>query len=56
VIRSIRYLLLGRVLLVFRSDERAEAEAKLETAVLPHQIAVLRWQVKRLIYRASDRR
>jgi len=55
VIPSLLYLLLRRVLGLFRSDERAAAEAELEIAVLRHQVAILRRQVKRPIYRASDK-
>jgi transposase InsO family protein len=55
VIRSLLYLLLRRVLGLFRSDERAAAEADLEIVVLRHQLAILRRQVKRPLYRASDR-
>jgi hypothetical protein len=55
VIGSLLYLLLGRVLRVIWSDERAAAEAELQIAVLRHQIVVLRRQVKRPIYRASDK-
>jgi len=55
VIRSLLYLLLRRVLGPFRSDDRAAAEAELEIAVLRHQVAVLRRQVKRPVYRASDK-
>jgi hypothetical protein len=39
----------------FRSDDRGAAEAELENVVLRHQIAVLRRQVKRPVYRASDK-
>jgi putative transposase len=55
VIRSLLYLLLRRVLGLFRPDERMSAEAEVEIAVLRHQIAVLRRQVKRPVYRASDK-
>ncbi len=55
MVRSILYLLVRRVLGLFRSDERAAAEAELEIAVLRHQVAILRRQVKRPIYPASDR-
>jgi len=55
VIRSLFYLLLRRVLGLFRSNERVAAEAEVENAVLRHQVAILRRQVKRPIYRASDK-
>jgi putative transposase len=55
VIRSLLYLLLRRVLGLFRSDERIAADAEFEVAVLRHQVAILRRQVKRPVYRASDR-
>jgi hypothetical protein len=53
--RALLYLLLRRVLGLFRSDERAAAEAELENAILRHQVAVLRKQVKRPIYQTSDK-
>jgi putative transposase len=55
VIRSLFYLLLRRVLGLVHSDQRSAAEAELENAVLRHQVAILRRQVKRPIYRASDK-
>lgn len=55
MVGSLLYLFLRWVLGVFRSDERQAAEAELENAVLRHQLAVLRRQVKRPTYRASDR-
>jgi transposase len=55
VIRSLLYLFLRRALGLFLSDERIAAEAELEIAVLRHQVAILRRQVKRPVYRASDR-
>jgi hypothetical protein len=55
VIRSLLYLLLRRVLGLFRSDDRMAAEAELEIAVLRHQVAILRRQVKRPVYRTSDK-
>jgi hypothetical protein len=54
VIPSLLYLLLRRVLGLLRSDDRAAADAELEIAVLRHQVAVLRRQVRRPVYRASD--
>jgi hypothetical protein len=41
VIRSLLYLLLRRVLGLFRSDDRAAAEAELENATLRHQVGIL---------------
>ena len=55
MIPSLPYLLLRQVLGLFRSDERAAAEAELENVVLRHQVAILRRQVKRPIYRAYDK-
>jgi putative transposase len=55
VIRSLLYLLLRRVLGLVHSDQRSAAEAELENAILRHQVAVLRRQIKRPIYRASDK-
>ena len=52
---SLLYLLLRRVLGLFRSPGRALQEAELEATVLRHQLAVLRRQVKRPVYRTSDR-
>jgi hypothetical protein len=55
MICSLLYLLLRRVLGLVHSEDRAAAEADIELAVLRHQVAILRRQVKRPIYRASDR-
>ena len=46
VIQSILYLVLRRLLGLFRSSERTVAEADLEIVVLRHQVAILRRQVK----------
>jgi hypothetical protein len=55
VIRSLLYLLLRRLLGLFRSSERTLAEAELEIVVLRHQLAILQRQVKRPVYRKTDR-
>jgi hypothetical protein len=55
VIRSMIYLPRGRLLGLFRSDERTVAEADLEIIVLRHQLAFLRRQVTRPVYRSSGR-
>ena len=55
MIRSLLYLVLRRILGLVHSDQRSAAEAELENAVLRHQVAILRRQVKRPVYRTSDR-
>jgi putative transposase len=55
MIRSLLYLLLRRVLGLLHSEDRAAAETEIELAVLRHQVAILRRQVKRPTYRASDK-
>src|SRR6266545_4859978 len=55
MIRSLLYLFLHRVLGLARPNDHIAAEAELEIAVLRHQVAILRRQVKRPIYRASDK-
>ena len=55
MLRSLLYLLPRRLVGLFRSNEPATAEAELETAVLRHQLAVLRRPVKRPVYRSTDR-
>lgn len=56
VFRSLLYLLLRLLLGLPRTlRERMVAEADLEIVVLRHQLAILRRQVKRPVYRASDR-
>jgi putative transposase len=55
VIRSLLYLLLRRLLALLSSSERTIAEADLEIVVLRHQLAILRRQVKRPVYRRRDR-
>src|SRR6266542_1337587 len=55
VLRSLLYLFLRRILDFCHSKERSATDAELEIAILRHQLAVLRRQVRRPIYRASDR-
>jgi putative transposase len=55
VIRSLLYLFFRRLLGLFRSSESTVAEADLEIVVLRHQLAILRRQVKRPVYRKTDR-
>ena len=55
VIHALLYLLLRRILGLVHSDQRSAAEAELENAVLRHQVAILHRQVKRPVYRTSDR-
>jgi putative transposase len=39
----------------FEPGQRSAPEAELENAILRHQVAILRRQVKRPVYRTSDR-
>src|SRR6266498_642940 len=55
VLRSLLYLFLRRILDFCHSKERSATDAELEIAILRHQLTVLRRQVKRPVYRASDR-
>jgi putative transposase len=55
VIRSLLYLLLRRVLGLVGPNDRMAAQAELEIAVLRYQVTILRRQVKRPVYRTSDR-
>ncbi|SRR6266511_62970 len=55
VLRSLLYLFLRRILDFCHSKERSATDAELEIAILRHQLAVLRRQVRRPVYRASDR-
>jgi putative transposase len=55
VTRSLLYLLLRRLLGLFRSSERTAAEADLAIVVLRHQLVIVRHQVKRPVYKEADR-
>jgi putative transposase len=55
VIPSLLYFLLRGFFRLFQSGERTAAEADLEIVVLRHQLAILRRQVKRPVYRKTDR-
>src|ERR1035437_9598783 len=55
VLSSLLYLLLRRLLSVLSSKDRAAEQVRLENLVLRHQVAILRRQVKRPVYRVRDR-
>ncbi len=55
VFSSLLYLVLQRLLGIFFSKDRAAEQARLENLVLRHQVAILRRQVKRPLYRVRDR-
>ena len=55
VLSSLLYLLLRRLLGMLPSGDRAAEQVRLENLVLRHQVAILRRQVKRPVYRMSDR-
>lgn len=55
VFSSILYLLLRRLLGMLSSKDCAVEHARLENLVLRHQVAILRRQVKRPVYRMRDR-
>ena len=52
---SLLYLLLRRLLGVLSSKESAAEQVRLENLVLRHEVAILRRQVKRPVYRMRDR-
>jgi hypothetical protein len=52
---SLLYLVLLRLLTLVAPSYRSEAAAQIEILVLRHQLAVLRRQVKRPVYRRCDR-
>src|SRR5674476_221553 len=55
VFSSLLYLLLSRLLGMLVSRDRAAEQVRLENLVLRHQVAILRRQVKRPVYRMRDR-
>ena len=55
VFSSLLYLLLSRLLGMLASRDRAAEQVRLENLVLRHQVAILRRQVKRPVYRMRDR-
>jgi len=52
---SLLYMVLRRLLGIFSSKDRADAQVQLENLVLRHQVAILRRQVKRAVYSRRDR-
>jgi putative transposase len=52
---SLLYLVLRRLLGVLSSGDRAVEQVRLENLVLRHQVAILRRQVRRPVYRLHDR-
>ncbi len=52
---SLLYMVLRRLLGILSSRDRAARQVELENLVLRHQVAILRRQVKRPVYRMSDR-
>jgi putative transposase len=55
MLASLLYLLLHRLLSLVSPGDRSDQVAQLEILVLRHQLAVLRRQVKRPVYRRRDR-
>jgi hypothetical protein len=55
VFSSILYLLLRRLLGMLSCKDCAVEQVRLENLVLRHQVAILRRQVKRPVYRMRDR-
>src|SRR5674476_506380 len=55
VFSSLLYLLLSLLLGMLVSRDRAAEQVRLENLVLRHQVAILRRQVKRPVYRMRDR-
>ena len=55
VVSALLYLLLRRLLGVLSSKDRTAEQVRLENLVLRHEVAILRRQVKRPVYRMHDR-
>ena len=55
MLASLLYLVLRRFLTLVAPNHRSDDTAQIEILVLRHQLAVLRRQVKRPIYRRCDR-
>ena len=55
VFSSLLYMALRRLLGILSSRNRAAGQVELENLVLRHQVAILRRQVKRPVYRMRDR-
>ena len=55
VFSSLLYMVLRRLLAVLSFGDRAAEQVRLENLVLRHQVAILRRQVKRPVYRMRDR-
>jgi len=55
VVSSLLYLLLSRPLALLSSKDRVAEQVRLENLILRHEVAILRRQVKRPVYRMRDR-
>jgi putative transposase len=55
VFLSLLYIVIGRLLAILTSGDRAAEQVRLENLVLRHEVAILRRQVKRPVYRMHDR-
>jgi hypothetical protein len=51
MLASLLYLVLRRLLTLVEPNHRSDDAAQIEILVLRHQLEVLRWQVKRPLYR-----
>jgi hypothetical protein len=55
MLASLLYLVLRRLLALVAPNHRSDDAAEIEILVLRHQLAILRRQVKRPVYRSRDR-